>query len=135
MKPCEFTCDIENHSDHEDMAIEIWIDDHLKYQDQIPKGIFKPQFSYEWNEGKARRLKIVMKGKTFDHGDAELHLHNIKFDGVDFDLLVYENAVYFHSYNSDKPYDEHRFYGHLGCNGEVVLEYKDPIYTWYYEKT
>jgi hypothetical protein len=89
-------------------------------------------------------LEIEMFGKKPEHtkvdeagnitDDSVLELFDMKIDDIDIKNIVYENAVYTHDFNGTKEKTDTKFYGTLGCNGIVRLEFTTPIYIWFLEK-
>jgi len=88
-------------------------------------------------------LKIVLKHKTINHTtvdhtgnivqDSCVTVNNFKFDDIEVDQLVSEQAVYRHSFNSDQLAIEDKFYWNLGCNGTVTIKFQTPMYIWLLE--
>jgi hypothetical protein len=90
-----------------------------------------------------RELKIVLKNKQESDtvidsqgnivSDSCLIVNNFKFDEIAADQLVSEQAVYYHSFNSGRAPESHRFYWSMGCNGTVSLKFTSPAYIWILE--
>ncbi len=89
-------------------------------------------------------LRIVMKHKRAEHTkinqqggideDACLTVSDLRVDDIDLPLLVFCDHIYTHDFNGTRPLSSHRFYGVMGCNGEVVLKFTTPIELWLLEK-
>ena len=87
-------------------------------------------------------LEFELTGKLPDHtvivdniiiSDRLLDIKNIVFDNVVVDHLVYEQAIYTHDFNGSAEPAEHKFYGQLGCNGNVRFRFTSPTYIWLLE--
>lgn len=59
--------------------------------------------------------------------DALLTIDNIKFDDVDINTMVHQMAEYHHTESANK------FFGPVGCNGQVKLKFTSPYYLWILE--
>ena len=88
-------------------------------------------------------LEFVLSGKTTDHtqiteqgeiiSDVLIKIQNIAFDDIEIDQIFSELAEYHHDFNGTQPATVDRFYGAMGCNGTVRLEFITPIYLWLLE--
>ena len=84
-----------------------------------------------------------MTGKTSAHTlldadgnilkDAMLSIRNIAFDGINIDKLVHTLATYQHDFNGTQDPTIDKFYGAMGCNGSITLEFTTPFYLWLLE--
>lgn len=89
------------------------------------------------------RLQFVMKNKTAEHTqidadgnivkDACLTISNVTFDEIELKQIFIDQAVYTHNFNGTQPEVKDNFYGHMGCNGQVSLEFSTPVYLWLLE--
>jgi hypothetical protein len=88
-------------------------------------------------------LEFVLSGKTIKHtkitdqgkitSDVTVRIENISFDNIEIDQIVSELAEYHHDFNGTQSAVIERFYGEIGCNGTVRLEFTTPIYLWLLE--
>lgn len=88
-------------------------------------------------------LQLVMSGKTTEHtqvdgqgnitADAMLTIDTVSIDGVDITQLLNETAEYAHDFNGTQDPTKDKFYGAMGCNGSVTLEFTTPFYLWLLE--
>lgn len=67
--------------------------------------------------------------------DAVIKCSNFTIDNVNIDLLISELATYTHNFNGSAEETVSKFYGIMGCNGIVRLEFTTPIYLWLLENT
>ena len=94
------------------------------------------------DEGK-HEFKFVMKNKTQAHTtvdddgniitDAMLSIANVAFDEIKLGHIFVEQSVYHHDFNGSKAPIEDEFFGDMGCNGHVSLQFTTPIYLWLLE--
>jgi hypothetical protein len=89
-------------------------------------------------------LKFVMSNKTVDHtkvdpegnvlGDCRIAIKNLAFNKIELGHLFVEQAEYVHSKNeTDTVPVKDKFYGEMGCNGTVSLQFYTPTYIWLLE--
>ena len=88
-------------------------------------------------------FKFVMKNKTSEHtvvddagnivSDAMLSITNFAMDDIKLGHVFTELAVYHHDFNGSQEPVEDEFYGNMGCNGHVSLEFTTPTYLWLLE--
>lgn len=103
------------------------------------------QFHYDFDDsdefGKVK-ITIAMCGKTQNHteidqsgnivSDSAVIINSIAIDDIDVTEIFCQGfACYTHNSNGscDRFLDE--FYGYMGCNGEVGIEYTLPLYKWF----
>jgi hypothetical protein len=88
-------------------------------------------------------LEFVMKNKTTEHtkidsqgniiADACLTISNLEFDNIELKQIFIDHAVYTHDFNGTQPETQEKFYGDMGCNGTVKLDFTTPMYMWLLE--
>jgi len=84
-----------------------------------------------------------MSGKTADHTklddhgniikDACLTVLHMNFDKIDIGNILTSAAKYTHNFNGCGEDVVEKFYGDMGCNGQVTLKFSSPIYLWLLE--
>jgi len=94
-------------------------------------------------EDRSHVLEFMLSGKTFDHtqiteqggivSDVTVQIKDITFDDIVIDQIFSELAEYHHDFNGNQPAVVERFYGEMGCNGTVRLQFTTPIYLWLLE--
>ena len=139
--PIEF--DISTTDAAAELGIQVWIDDLCVHQHSHVTKTYHFRHDINDDEEIARRLKIVMTGKTsahtqLDHDgnivkDAMLGIHNITIDNINIDLIFYKIAAYEHDFNGTQPLQTVKFFGNMGCNGSMALEFSTPGYLWLLE--
>jgi hypothetical protein len=86
-------------------------------------------------------LSLVMTGKNHTHTivddngniveDIYFKITKLEFDELDMtEIFCQGKLCYTHSFNSDQPQLLDEFYGIIGCNGTVNIEFSTPIYLW-----
>lgn len=125
-----------------ELTVEVWMD-----QDAIaiiPHVIEDTVFSCDISDDDAKHcLKIVLKHKQPEHTtiddqgnileDARITVKDIVFGDSPLGQIFTDKAVYTHDFNGTKEPVQDKFYGELGCNGELVLNFETPFYIWMLE--
>ena len=101
---------------------------------------FKHDISDEDSE---HELSIELYGKLPEHTqindageitqDALLSITNILLDGINIDQMSTELIQYHHDFNGSQAATVDRFYGSMGCNGQLKLQFTTPVYLWLLE--
>lgn len=124
------------------LGVEVWLDQtKLIDQDWVKDTIL---FRHEFEDNDStRQLKFVLKNKKTDHTtvddlgnilqDARILISNVAFDDIKLGHALTELAVYVHNTNGNTEIKQDKFYGEMGCNGTVTLEFTTPIYLWLLE--
>ncbi len=125
------------------LGIQVWVDDLCVHQHSHVTETYHVRHEIDDDEERSHQLKIVMTGKTAAHTlldadgnivkDAMLSIRNIAFDDINIDKLVHTLATYQHDFNGTQPQCSNKFFGDLGCNGTVKLEFSTPGYLWLLE--
>lgn len=112
-------------------GINIWQGD--------PEGQHCIEFVSPDQEGE-HQLVIELSGKTADHTrideqgqiieDTVVKITNINFDEILVDQLIYNTAHYDHDFNGTQPPIKDRFFGFMGCNGRLTVDFYTPSYIW-----
>jgi hypothetical protein len=83
-----------------------------------------------------RLLKNEIASRMYDltqMSDKSITIENISFDEIALGQLVTELATYTHNFNGSQDTIEDQFYGSMGCNGIVRIEFTSPVYLWMLE--
>jgi hypothetical protein len=125
------------------LGVQVWVDDLCIHQHSHVTENYHVQYEINDDEEKSHQLKIVMTGKTAVHTqldadgnivkDAMLSIRNIAVDGINIDKLVHRLATYQHDFNGTQPQCSDTFFGEMGCNGTVEVEFSTPIHIWMLE--
>lgn len=94
------------------------------------------------DEHRIIKIKMSMRGKTHEHtvigennnilSDCAIIIKSISIDGIDVtEIFCLGNRCYTHNSNdaSDEFTDE--FYGYIGFNGDVCIEFSVPLHVWF----
>jgi hypothetical protein len=88
-------------------------------------------------------LQITMAGKTHQHtvvgddgnieSDASIVISRLEFEDIDMMPIFCQGLrCYYHSHNdASRLVEQDEFYGYIGCNGDVHIEFETPIYLWF----
>lgn len=88
------------------------------------------------------RLCLTMSGKTPEHTkidgslileDALIRIGNLSFDDIKLGHAMVEHCRYRHDFNGTQAALDDKFFGDMGCNGTVTLDFTSPIYVWLLE--
>jgi hypothetical protein len=137
-----FSVDISSSDFSAALGLEVWIDnteifscDHVQQAQTITFDLSDDESDH--------KLRLVLKNKTEEHTqidqngtivkDAVLIVDNLKFDEIDLKQIFSEHAVYTHNFNGSASDIQDKFYGIMGCNGTVRLEFSTPVYIWLLE--
>jgi hypothetical protein len=136
--------DINTTNPDSKLGVEVWLN-HQQLLDCTHVVALTPVTVVVDDNDDEHELRVVLKNKTVNDtvvdaegniiSDACLTVRNFKFDDIDADQLVSEQAVYRHSFNSDQPEILDEFYWIMGCNGTVSVKFSTPIYIWLLEYT
>jgi hypothetical protein len=125
------------------LGLEIWIDNtQLFNTNHVAHESLPLTFDLEEDQA-VHELRFVMKGKTVEHTEVDLAGNIIKDACITIDKLAFveielnqvfvDRAVYRHNFNGTQPEIMTKFYGIMGCNGTVALNFTTPIYLWLLE--
>ena len=89
------------------------------------------------------QLRIKMRGKTSDHttldadgnitSDVLVFIEKLAIDEIHLESIVYNLSKYSHDHNGTSAMTDDKFFGPMGCNGTVELEFATPVYLWILE--
>jgi hypothetical protein len=125
------------------LDLAVVLDGQSQWQGQ--PGTDVQEISVEFNDAddQTHVLEFVLSGKTSEHtriteqgeivSDVTVQIKDIAFDDIVIDQMVSELAEYHHDFNGTQSAVVDRFFGIMGCNGTVRLEFTTPIYLWLLE--
>jgi hypothetical protein len=124
------------------LGFEAWLDDKTMFNADRVQQSTEISISVA-DEDAEHVLKLVLKGKCSDHttvdndgnilSDTVLTISDLAFDGITLGQILYDKAVYTHDFNGSGKLIEDQFFGVMGCNGTVTLNFSTPIYIWLLE--
>jgi hypothetical protein len=136
----DFSCKIKSSNPGVKLAVEIWLDNNLLQtidwvqDNQINQSI-------DPSDG-PHQLRWVLKNKLPDHtsvvdgkivNDVLISITDFVIEDIACDQVLHKLARYQHDFNGTGPVTQEGFWGTMGCNGSVVLEFSSPIYLWLLE--
>jgi len=142
MNTVKFSCVVAPSNTAMSLGCEVWIDDVCVFdQDHVnDPTVVAHEFSDD--DGK-HSLRITLKNKLPEHtqvddqgnivSDSLLSVTEILFDEIDCTQIVHDHAVYRHNLNGTGPEIQDQFFGDMGCNGTIELEFATPVYLWLLE--
>lgn len=138
----KLTMALTNNSKFNDLAVELWLDNVIFFDQSISQGTHKVGHTFTEDEDQ-HQFKIVLKNKqdyhtTIDENgnileDTIIDVKDICFDTVNIDSMMHDLAKYKHDTNGNSNILTEPFHGHLGCNGTVTLDFHLPFYMWLLE--
>ena len=94
-------------------------------------------------DGEKNLLSIEMTGKTSNHtqvdvdgnilSDRVIEISNLSIDNIELGILFQEFSTYEHDFNGTADAIVDQFFGIMGCNGIIRLEFESPVYHWLLE--
>jgi hypothetical protein len=136
------SCSIATTDSSSALGVEILLDDQVLLDVDHVENIINFHHTISDDDGE-HSLKFVLKNKTSEHTkvdaegniikDACLIIENVEFDGIALKQLLIDHSVYTHDFNGTKPETSNKFFGTMGCNGTVTLNFTTPIYLWLLE--
>lgn len=136
------SCKITNSDASVPLGLEVWIDDLLIINSDHVSELIELNHDIDDADGD-HELRFVLKHKTSEHTaidqnghivkDTVLTVTDLKFEEIALGQLFYDLATYEHDFNGTGKKIQEKFYGNLGCNGTVTLNFSTPIYLWLLE--
>lgn len=126
-----------------ELGVEVWVNNTLVVD--ILHVTENTAFSHDIDDDipGVNCLKILLKNKQTKHTvvddqgnitkDARITVKDIAFDEIDLGQVFIDQAVYTHNFNGTQDEIQDRFYGEMGCNGTVTLEFESPVFIWLLE--
>ena len=65
--------------------------------------------------------------------DRLIQIDNFCFDGTDVTPYLYKFSSYYHDFNGTADPVQDKFYGSMGCNGDLLINFSTPVYPWILE--
>lgn len=100
--------------------------------------------SFEFDDtAGSRQIQIHMTGKLPEHTildddgniieDLLCEITDVELDGVSMGHMFTQHACYAHNYNNTGDAVAQQFFGSMGCNGTLSLNFTSPVYQWMLE--
>lgn len=126
-----------------EIILTVKLDGHTFYSGEPGPEFQQIECAFDDNIEKQHTLEIEMVGKIQDHTkiddagniteDRVIEIRDITVDNIELGYMFTELASYQHDRNGTGPQVSERFYGEMGCNGVVKLEFTSPVYLWLLE--
>lgn len=123
------------------LKLSVGIDGQKRWQSTVPY-IGAVEIEIDDVES-AHYLEITLSGKQphhtvlDDHGsivkDQVVLIKNITFDSVPLGHVFTQKSLYKHNRNGTVPEITEQFFGEMGCNGTIRLDFTTPVYLWLLE--
>jgi hypothetical protein len=143
MQQCQISLKIDTTNSAVPLGVEIWLDNtlllaspHITHSTPVVHNLDDAEGTHE--------LRMVLKNKQPEHtqidsnghivSDARIMISQVMFDQIDLSQILVDNAVYQHNFNGHSDPVQESFYGEMGCNGTVSLQFNTPVYVWLLEK-
>jgi hypothetical protein len=137
-----FSCIIDTTDSSAPLGVEVWFDHKCIFDLAHVTANTAVSHDFVDDEG-AHDLRFIMKNKTDLHtqidaqgnivNDACITISDVMFDDIKLGHLFVENTQYQHDFNGSQEMIVEPFYGVMGCNGTVNLEFTSPFYLWLLE--
>ena len=94
-------------------------------------------------ESQPRYMVFSMQGKLPEHTELDqqgdiirdhvISIRDFQIEGIRLQTVLESRAIYDHDFNGSSPAIRDEFFGIMGCNGEVRLDFTSPIFLWLLE--
>jgi len=139
MPSITISCSITPTSSHAPVGAEVWVNDQqILNVDWVTETININQSINTTSE--KNTLTYVMKNKTAHHTqidsnnniikDSCLVISNLIIDEFEVSQQLQDFSTYTHTHNGTSDPVQVQFYGVMGCNGAVCMEFYVPVYEW-----
>ena len=136
------TFELSPSNDQAELGFEAWVDDEKFVDIAHVQGPQLIKIDMSDTDGD-HELRLILKNKKAEHtkiddngaivSDATLTISGLAFDEIKLGHMVTELATYAHDFNGTKELVQDQFYGEMGCNGVVGLQFTTPVYLWLLE--
>ena len=124
------------------LGVHILFDQEIIHKTSSVTRKIEIQHSFSEDDSK-HELAIELFGKNIEHtkvdeqgkivSDVLLTVDGVKIDDIEINQLFQELATYTHNFNGTQDCVQEKFFGVMGCNGVVKLEFATPVYLWLLE--
>ena len=125
------------------LDLRVMLDGQVQWQGCPGTDVHDIAVEFNDADDESHVLEFVLSGKTIEHtkitdqgeitSDVTVRIQDIAFDDIEIDQIFSELAEYHHDFNGTQPAIVDQFYGEMGCNGTVRMEFTTPIYLWLLE--
>lgn len=142
MEKISIRVSIANTNPSADIGVRVRLDGKAYYETPHVKEDISCECEVDDTDGE-HVLEIELFGKRAEHTtinsageiikDAMLSVTSIAIDDIDMTNIVIAKGVYTHDFNGTQPAIDDSFYGYLGCNGTLKVNFTTPVYLWLLE--
>jgi hypothetical protein len=144
MTPSKFSFQLTPTNPESKLGFEAWINDQCVFDtDHVGETTIVNGDLPDDSSTATHTLKLVLKNKQSSYTqvsetgeileDSCLEVSNLLFDKIELGQIVNEKTVYTHDFNGTGTESQHQFFGTMGCNGTVELQFTTPVYLWLLE--
>jgi len=127
------------------LHLRAWVNDVVIADSTLTESeTFDVEHEFEDVEDVEHTLTIEMSGKSLEHTEVDEHgeivndrvinISNLMLDEISLGQVLYDLADYTHDFNGTQSEITEKFYGTMGCNGQVKLVFTSPVYLWLLER-
>ena len=138
-----FSCIINTTDSLAELGLEVWMDNYCILNSQHVNQEIKINHEFKDSDG-VHELKFILKNKTDAHtridengnivNDACITISQAAFDDIKLEHTFTESTQYSHNFNGTQDLIIEPFYGVMGCNGTVSMQFTSPVYLWLLER-
>lgn len=125
------------------LVVKLLLDDQVFYEGEAPLESLIIEHDFDDDNERHHVLEINLAGKLQEHTildeqgniieDRRLIIDDIGFGEISIKQLVYDLSEYHHDFNGTSDPIKDKFFGEIGCNGTVRLEFSSPVHIWLLE--
>ena len=138
----QFNCVIATTDPAVPLSMQILLDDQeifhsthvqtsIKFQRDMPDEPGDHTLTFRLSGKLPEHTQIDQQGNIIQ--DACIKLSDLSFEDINISTLLDKTVAYMHDTNGTQAMNKHKFFEEMGCNGDVILTFKTPIYLWILE--
>jgi nicotinate-nucleotide pyrophosphorylase len=126
-----------------DLCLEVKLNNETKFKKALTTDLELIKFDFDDARDSNHILEIIMSGKQPEHTvldntgsiikDRLIEIVNVSLDEIELGQLFLDQAIYLHDFNGTSEKTQDQFFGKMGCNGVLRLEFTSPVYLWLLE--
>lgn len=131
---------IEAQASDSDLCLEVKLNSQTKFKKILSTNTESIKFDFDDSNDSKQVLELVMSGKLPEHTvldsaghivkDRLIEIIDVSLDEIKLGQLFLDQAIYLHDFNGTTEKIQDKFFGTMGCNGIVRLEFSSPVYLW-----
>jgi hypothetical protein len=126
-----------------DLCLEVKLNNHTKFKKILSTDTEIIEFDFDDSVECNQILEIVMSGKRPEHTvlddtgsivkDRLIEINSVSLDEINLGQIFLDKTTYTHDFNGSADKIQDQFFGTMGCNGVLRLEFTTPVYLWLLE--